>query len=102
MILAAEAAARYPGRMDGMQNQVDFSGLILGFSSAALYYMGEQVVEGRRIGEKNLPLARQNIDIILLLREKTSGNLNEDERQLIETVVHDLQLRYVQATAVKS
>lgn len=84
------------------QNQVDFSGLILGFSSAALYYMGEQAVEGRSIGEQNLPLARQNIEIILLLKEKTRGNLTEEERQLLDTVVHDLQVRYVRATSIKS
>ena len=43
---------------------VDFSGLILGFSSAALYYMGLATVEGKPAPSKNLPLARQNIDII--------------------------------------
>ena len=84
------------------QNQVDFSELILGFSSAALHYMGEQVVAGLSMSEQNLPLARQNIDIILLLREKTQGNLTAEERQLVDTIAHDLQMRYVQAVGVKS
>ena len=77
---------------------VDFSGLILGFSSAALYYLGENSLEGRPTGTKNLPLAKQNIDIILMLREKTKGNLSANEEKLMQQVVADLQLKMVEAT----
>lgn len=76
---------------------VDFSALILGFSSAALYYMGEGTVEGRSSGQKNLPLARQNIDIILMLREKTKGNLTAEEQTLLSQLLADLQLKVVEA-----
>jgi hypothetical protein len=81
---------------------VDFSGLILGFSSAALYYLGENTVEGRSISSKNLPLAKQNIDIILMLREKTKGNLSADEESLMQQLVADLQLKMVEATNQKA
>lgn len=77
---------------------VDFSGLILGFSSAALYYLGENSLEGRPVGSKNLPLARQNIDIILMLREKTKGNLTSEEEKLMHQLVTDLQLKMIEAT----
>jgi hypothetical protein len=77
---------------------VDFSGLILGFSSAALYYLGENSLEGRPVGSKNLPLARQNIDIILMLREKTKGNLSSEEEKLMHQLVTDLQLKMIEAT----
>ena len=77
---------------------VDFSALILGFSSAALYFMGEATVEGRESGPKNLPLARQNIDIILILREKTKGNLSVDEDRLMSQLVADLQVKLVDAS----
>lgn len=77
---------------------VDFSGLILGFSSAALYYLGENSLEGRPVGNKNLPLARQNIDIILMLREKTKGNLSSEEEKLMHQLVTDLQLKMIEAT----
>lgn len=87
--------------MQRLENHVDFSGLILGFSSAALYYLGEQPVAGRAIGERNLPLARQNIEIIAMLREKTRGNLSDDEARLIENVLHDLQIRFVECNAIK-
>ncbi|MCX6108199.1 MAG: DUF1844 domain-containing protein [Proteobacteria bacterium] len=73
---------------------VDFSGLILGFSSAALYYMGEATVEGRP-PQKNLPLARQNIEFIRLLQTKTKNNLLPEEDRLIRQLIHDLQLKMI-------
>ncbi len=74
---------------------VEFSGLILGFSSAALYYMGHADVEGRRIDKPNLPLAHQNVQIIELLHEKTRGNLTTDESKLIDELLRDLRLKLV-------
>jgi len=76
---------------------MEFSQLILGFSSAALYYMGQAALEGRPAPQKNLPLAKQNIDIILLLKQKTSGNLSDEEKGLIEQLLSDLELRYLEA-----
>lgn len=76
---------------------VDFSALIMGFSSAALYYLGEHPVEGKAPAERNLPLARQNIDIIGLLHEKTKGNLTADEQRLITQVMSDLKVKCLEA-----
>ena len=75
---------------------VDFSGLLLGFSSAALYYMGHTGIEGRT-PVTNLPLARQNIDILCLLRDKTQGNLSADEDKLIQQLIADLQVKMLAA-----
>ena len=77
---------------------LDFSQLILGFSSAALYYLGQVPLEGSKPPQTNLPLASQNINIIALLRDKTKGNLDADELKLIEQLLADLQLKYVEAT----
>jgi hypothetical protein len=74
--------------------QVDFSGLILGFSSAALCYMGHANVEGKVPPQENYSLALQNIDIIELLHEKTAGNLALEEKKLIEEVLLDLKSKY--------
>jgi hypothetical protein len=76
---------------------VDFSTLILGLSSAALYYLGEATVDGRGAPQKSIPLAKHNIDIMLMLREKTRGNLNADEARLIAQLVSDLQVKLVEA-----
>jgi hypothetical protein len=45
----------------------------------------------------NLPAAQQMIDILALLEQKTRGNLTAEERQVLEQVLYELRLRYVQA-----
>lgn len=77
--------------------EVTFSQLILGFASAALYYTGDSPLAGKKEGEKNLHLARYNIDIVRLLAEKTSGNLSEEETKLTREVLSDLDQRFAAA-----
>ncbi|MBF0440497.1 MAG: DUF1844 domain-containing protein [Oligoflexales bacterium] len=81
-----------------LHGEVDFSGLILGFCSAALTYMGYSVDGKIGSGKKNLILAKQNIDFIEILRDKTKGNLLEDEKQLIEQVLTDLRIKYIEVS----
>ena len=78
-----------------VNENLSFSGLILGFSSAALYYMGENAINEKSVESKNLALASQNINIISMLKEKTQGNLTGEEARLLEQVIADLQIRYV-------
>ncbi len=85
--------ARKETQEDAMTD-VDFSGLILGFSSAALYYIGAAEMHGKKIKEKNLPLAKQNIRIIEMLSEKTAGNLSSEEKNLIDQVLKDLRMKF--------
>lgn len=74
----------------------DFSGLVLGFSSAALYYLGEVSLEHKGpTPNKNLDLARQNIDILELLQDKCRGNLTEEEDRLLKQVLADLRIKFV-------
>ena len=74
--------------------KVDFSDLILGFSSAALYYMGHQTIEGSS-DDINLPLALQNIEIVEMLKSKSKGNLSTNESKLVDEVISDLRSKYV-------
>jgi len=83
--------------MESATASVDFSGLILGLCSAALSYLG---YNDGSIG-KNLILARQNIDIIEMLRNKTKGNLNDEEKTLIEEVLFDLKAKFVEVSGAK-
>ena len=69
---------------------VNFSGLILGFSSAALYALGHSEVDGKKVSSVNVELAKQNIGIVTLLHEKTKGNLSPEEQRLIQDVLADL------------
>jgi len=80
--------------MESDKASVDFSGLILGLCSAALSYLG---YNDSAIG-KNLILARQNIDIIEMLRAKTQGNLTPEEKTLIEEVIFDLRVKFVEVS----
>ncbi len=77
-------------------NSVDFSGLVFGFSSAALHYLGESAIEGKSPSSANLILAQQNIDILLILRDKTKNNLTSDETTLLTQVIADLQSKFIE------
>ena len=83
---------------DGAPPQVDFSTFCLSLGTSALYHLG--VVpdpETGRPAPPNLPVARQTIDSLEMLREKTQGNLDEEETKLLEGLLYELHLRYVEA-----
>ena len=82
------------GNDENSNQVVDFNGLILGFCSAALYYMGETPIDDQKASEVNFPLAKQNIDIIDLLKAKTQGNLAPEETKLLDQILTDLKLKY--------
>ena len=48
--------------------------------------------------EKDLPSARQNLDLLAMLREKTRGNLTAEEDKLVDNLLSDLRMRYVEAS----
>lgn len=78
---------------------IDFSTLVLSLSTSALVHLGEAPGpdEPDEPAEKNLPLAKQTIDIVEMLQEKTQGNLTDDESKLLRQLLYDLRLRYVAA-----
>ncbi|MEY4631616.1 MAG: hypothetical protein RIQ81_1736 [Pseudomonadota bacterium] len=80
---------------------VEFSELVLGLSSAALHYLGEGTgsVPPAQKSEANLALARQNIEIIRMLKTKTNGNLSADEVRLVDGVLTDLMTKFAQVAA---
>ena len=86
----------------GEAKGVDFAGLVLGLFSAALYHMGETPIEGQPVGEMNLPMAKQNIDFLDVLKEKTQGNLSGDEDKMLIDVITDLKLKYSSKSSAKS
>lgn len=75
--------------------KINFSTFILSLNSSALVQLGliEDPASGKK--EKNLPLAKQTIDIIGMLDEKTKGNLTDDEQRMIRTLLYDLRMMYV-------
>ena len=67
---------------------LDFSTLILSLSSSVLMNLG--IIENpvTRKKEKDLAAAKQTIDLIALLKDKTRGNLTEEEKKLLDDVLH--------------
>jgi hypothetical protein len=77
---------------------ITFSGFVLSLATTAAIHFGDRPPLGEaEPGAPDLEAAAQMIDILSLLEEKTRGNLSLEERQLIETVLYELRLRYVEA-----
>jgi len=77
--------------------EVNFNSLIFSLSSSAFFNLGE--IADPQTGEKHkdLLLAKHSIDIIAMLRDKTKGNLNDEEQKFLDNILADLRLRYVKA-----
>jgi hypothetical protein len=77
--------------------EINFVNFIFSLSTSALIQLGEIQDPISQKVDKNLPLAKQTIDLIGMLMEKTKGNLAPDEEKLLETILYDLRMRYVKA-----
>lgn len=75
---------------------LDFTTFVLSLSHSALMHLGEAPHPETDAVQKNLPLAKQTIDLIGMLEEKTKGNLTGDEERLITQILFDLRMRYVE------
>jgi hypothetical protein len=80
---------------------INFSTFVISLSTQALLHLGEIADPLTGKAEADLPVAKQMIDIISLLQEKTRGNLDAGEQQLVEDVLYDLRMRYVDAVKKK-
>ena len=77
--------------------EVNFNSLIFSLSSSVLLHIGEIADPNTGEKKKDLPLAKHAIDTIAMLKEKTEGNLTEEEGKFIDTILTDLRWRYVKA-----
>ncbi|MBL8924053.1 MAG: DUF1844 domain-containing protein [Myxococcaceae bacterium] len=74
---------------------VSFSTFVLGLASSALIHLGEAPNPETGAATVNLVLARQSLDLLDLLKQKTRGNLTVEEEQLFTSLLTDLRLRFV-------
>ncbi|WP_242345299.1 DUF1844 domain-containing protein [Anaeromyxobacter terrae] len=75
---------------------IDFYTFVLSLASSAFIHLGDAPHPDTGVpGKPDLPLAHQTIDILVMLREKTKGNLTPEEEQFMEHLLTDLRLRYV-------
>lgn len=75
--------------------QVDFIGFIISLSTTAMYHFGDIPDPYTQKREKNLAAAKQTIDILNIIYEKTRGNLDEQEKQILEEALYELRMRFI-------
>jgi hypothetical protein len=76
---------------------IDFSTFVLSLSSSALMHLGEMPNAETQETDVNLPMAKQTIDILGIVQEKTRGNLSNEEDRLLTELLYDLRLKFVRA-----
>ena len=78
---------------------VDFTTFVLSLSHSALLHLGDAPhPSGGTSEEVDLPMARQTIDLLALIQEKTHGNLTGAEEQMLTQALYDLRLRFVEVS----
>ena len=88
---AANQEADYP--------PINFTNFVFSLSTSAFFHFGDFPDAKGGKAQKNLPAAKQTIDILDMLHEKTKGNLDENENKLIQSVLYELKMRYVKEKA---
>jgi len=80
----------------GVAPEITFGTFVVGLSTQALVHLGEIPDPLSGQPSADLPAAQQLIDIIAILKEKTRGNLDHDEDTLLETILFELRMKYVE------
>ncbi len=81
--------------------EMDFATFVLSMATSAIAHLHGIDEAGNATEPVNFPLARQGIDILSMLQQKTKGNLSGEEERLLDHVLYDLRLQYVAATTKK-
>jgi hypothetical protein len=77
--------------------EVTFPAFIMSLNTSALYHLGEiaDPATGKRIVDPDL--ARHAIDTLVLIQNKTKGNLSKEEDELLKNILYDIKIRFVKA-----
>ena len=95
------AAGEKPKEAGEPLPDINFSTFVISLSTQALMHLGEIPDPMTGKAEDDIPAAKQMIDILALLQDKTRGNLDAGEQQLIDDILYDLRMRYVEAVKTK-
>lgn len=85
------------GKGQCVMPEVTFSTFIMSLNTSALFHLGE--IKDPQTGQTSidLELARHAIDTLVMLEQKTKGNLSREEEEMLKNIVYDLKLRFVKA-----
>ena len=94
-------AFKAPGEAEPDQAQheripPDFAGFILSLGTSALVHLGETVLPNQKAAGTNLHQAKEIIDLLSLLEEKTKGNLTKEESNLLSNLLYTLRMKFVE------
>lgn len=78
-------------------HEINFSTFVMGLSTQALMHLGE-IPDPEAPHAPDLSAAKQMIDLLAILRDKTTGNLEPAEEQLLSSMLYDLRMRYVEVS----
>lgn len=95
--VAAAAGESAPGAAaeDLPLPEITFSAFLFSLGSSAFIHLGALPDPNTGECNKNLPLAKQTIDLLGLLREKTRGNLTPEEEEMFDHLLYDLRMQYI-------
>ena len=79
----------------------DFGTFVMGLAKIALLHLGEAETQAAETAAVDLPAARELIDILGMLHEKTAGNLTPDESRLLETLLYELRMDFAQKASAR-
>jgi len=93
-----EGDAKFGGESPPAEDlpQIDFTTFVISLSRAALVHLGDAGDPSGDPSSKNLELARQTIDLLGLLEEKTRNNLTGEEERVLSSALYDLRIRFVE------
>jgi hypothetical protein len=77
---------------------IDFATFVLSLSHSALVHLGDAPDPSGGPARRDVAMAKQTIDLLAVLQEKTEGNLTGAEERLLDQVLYDLRMRYVEVT----
>ena len=77
--------------------EIDFGTFVMSLATSVLVHLGEVQHPEHGAEHINIPIAKQTIDILGMIRDKTRGNLNQEEAQLLDNLLYDLRMKYVDA-----
>jgi hypothetical protein len=87
--------------MDKKELKIDFSTFMMSLASSAYCSMGLIPNPMTNKIDKNMTVAKQQIDLIEMMKEKTKGNLDKQEEQVLESILYQLHLSYVKVSEEK-
>jgi hypothetical protein len=75
--------------------EINFATFVASLNASALLHLGAIEDPSSSTQNKNLPMAKQTIDILNMLQEKTTGNLSQEEENMLKNILYDLRIMYV-------